>query len=409
MRIALAQAARLHFQPEASGAFRAAIAVCGVTERLLVFADHCYALPLLASAIRRAGLENAVPGAALSTVLENAYYACAARRVALLALIERVADVLADGEVPFLLLKGAALELLMPRAPAVRVTADLDVLVPRGSMARVERLLDEAGFRPRYEGQAETFRRHGHHAVPYEAGRGLGAVEVHEALAPRGASVRLPTEPFWRRSRGVLWRRREIHLPAAEELVLHTCAHSGLLHAYNTTLRRLWDLVLIVGAGSEPVDWDYVAGTARRWGARKVVQQALTELAWLVGNSQYEVGRGKESRFSLPTGCCLLPTPPEEWPLFEGPYSALAAFCLEQRATDNAWGRLRGLWRFLLPGPHETAPLRAERAHWRYLLDRFARRSPGRQARVKNAARSRPKVGASRFTSRREGLHRDDD
>jgi Uncharacterised nucleotidyltransferase len=459
MRLVLALALRLHFQPEAAGAFREAMAGCGVTERLLAFADTCYALPMLASAVKKSALgarrsalgggerslslPSAEPGVDRSTrapsaILDNAYYACAARRVALLALIERVADVLVEGQIPFLLLKGAALEVLAPRAPAVRVTADLDVLVPRGTMAHVERLLGEAGFQPRYAGHAETFRRHSHHAVPYEAGRGLGAVEVHETLAPRGAPVRLPTEPFWRRSRPVIWRQREIHLPAAEELVLHTCAHYGLLHPYNTTLRRLWDLALILGEGFEvgtpgasarapeprpgfavcppeagareglsreqgatapprpAIDWEYVTGTARRWGARKVLDQALSELAWLVegqrsGRSvdpRLGSGRSAGPRQVLPQPSAerrapsAAAKPPEEWPLFEAPYSALAAFCLEQRATDNAWGRLRGLWRFLLPGPHETAPLRAERAHWRYLLDRFAHGSPGRRGRT---------------------------
>lgn len=397
MRAVLALALRLHFQPEAAGDFREAIAGCGVTERLLTFADTCYALPLLASAIKKAvpGAGCQVPGGravpslpgtwhlAPGTILENAYYACAARKVALLALIERVADVLIEGQIPFLLLKGAALEVLAPRAPAVRVTADLDVLVPRGSMARVERLLGEAGFQPRYADHAETFRRHGHHAVPYEAGHGLGAVEVHETLAPRGASVRLPSEPFWRRSRSVIWRQREIHLPAAEELVLHTCAHYGLLHPYNTTLRRLWDLALILGDRSEvstsgapahpgpQIDWEYITVTARRWGVRKMLERALSEVAWLL----------PAERDPSQSALCN----PGEWPLFEAPYSALAAFCLEQRVTDNAWGRLRGLWRFLLPGPHETVPLRAERAHWRYLLDRFAHRSPVRHGRTGHA------------------------
>lgn len=102
-----------------------------------------------------------------------------------------------------------------------------------------------------------------------------------------------------------------------------------------------------------------------------MLDRALSELAWLF-----------PARWGPPrSGLC----DPEEWPLFQAPYSALAAFCLEQRATDTAWGRMRGLWRFLLPGPHETAPLRAERAHWRYLLDRFAHRSPARQGRTGHA------------------------
>src|SRR5215208_1599173 len=56
------------------------------------------------------------------------------------------------------------------------------------------------------------------------------------------------------------------------------------------------------------------------------------------------------------------------------PYSGLVAFCLGQRLTDSAWGRLRGLWRFLLPAPHETVPVREGFSHGRYLVSRFLRR-----------------------------------
>jgi hypothetical protein len=87
------------------------------------------------------------------------------------------------------------------------------------------------------------------------------------------------------------------------------------------------------------------------------VEQALSELAWLLPESG-------------------LPAPiltPDRWPLLDAPYSGTAAFWLQQKALDSSWERLRGVWHFLLPGPHETAPQRTDEAHWRYLLARFAR------------------------------------
>lgn len=363
----LAEAAQLHFQPERVAAFREVVAACGLTEGLLRFADRCYALPMLASACRLAWGDPAGRpyGAEIAWRLDAAYYACAARRAALVALMERVADALTP-RMPVLLLKGGALELLAPRAPAVRVTADLDLLVPHGEMARAEQLLQAAGLRPCYPAHVEVFRRHGHHAVPYEYAAQMGVVEVHETLAPRGAPVCLPVAAFWERSRPLSWRGRVLAVPSLEELVLHTCVHYVLLHPYNTVLRRLWDLGLLMtlprwSPGTLPfpfeIDWEYVRDRARAWGAGKAVAQALAEVAGALG------GRSSHTEPATCQAC--------SWPLFDAPYSGVAAFRLQQGALETPWARLRALWHFLLPGPHETAPQRDGEAHWRYLLRRL--------------------------------------
>jgi hypothetical protein len=341
---------QLHFWPAAAGDLRAHLESEGVSQPLLTLAERCYMLPMLASALRRAGVE--IPDAATRSALEGAYYACAARRAALRMTMERVADHLTEAGLPFLFLKGAALEVLAPQAPSVRITADLDVLVPRGEMANAEDRLERAGFRPRYARQEQLFRRHGHHGVPYELADGIGTVEIHEALAPRCSPVDLPVAPFWERSRPVVWSGRTIRVPAADEMVLHTCIHYGLLHPYNTSLRRLWDLLLLLETIAEPIDGSRVTETARRWGGSKVVARGMAELEAI--RNGWDLG-----------GLAL----------FDEPYSAVGALRQEQALTDGPWRRLLGLWRFLFPGPHETAPLRAEVAHWRYLLARCVRSS----------------------------------
>jgi hypothetical protein len=372
MRVVLAEAARAHFHPGGDDAFAAALAAVGLSARLLAFADHAYALPLLASACRRSNVDVSDPS--LLESLQGAYYLCAARRAALLSMMERVGDAFAVESVPFLLLKGGALELLAPRAPTVRITADLDVLVPRGEMARCESLLSAAGFQPRYAAHIEEFRRHSHHAVPYVSGAGLGTVEVHETLCSRGAPARLPVEPFWERSLRVRRGNREWRVPSLEELALHTCVHYGLLHPYNTLLRRLWDLSVLstLETWSAPpgiptaIDWERVGASACHYGGRRVVREARAQLAWLLEpDGPVPDERGVQTGRSCASG-------PAEWPLDEAPYSGLAAFRLQQAATDTLGGRLRGAWHFLFPGPHETAPVRNGVPHWRYVLLRLA-------------------------------------
>jgi hypothetical protein len=352
----LARAVRLHFVPGQEEAFAAALGKTGLSERLLAFADHAYALPLLASACRRAAI--LAPDPAVAAALDAAYYLCAARRSGLRVALEAIHAALSAGGLPFMLLKGGALELLAPRAPAGRITADLDVLVPRGQMVQAEVLLLAAGFRPRYAAHVAEFRRHSHHAVPYLGPSGVGVVEVHERLEPHGAPVRLAAEPLWERSLVLRQGEREWRVPELSDLALHTCLHYGLMHPYNTVLRRLWDLGVLTSleafgapAAVGDVDWELVERRARHAGGWRVARQSRSELAWLRG----EVFREPE------------------WPLFEAPYSGWAAFRRQQAAADTPWDRARGAWHFLFPGPHETAPVREGGSHGSYLLSRFAR------------------------------------
>jgi hypothetical protein len=232
-------------------------------DRLLEYARECFMAPLLYSQLKHAALRAQ-------------HYASAARKALLLELLGELAERFFERGIPFLLLKGAALEVALDLPPALRVMADLDLLVPPEALGDAEQVLAGRGLAPaRSAANHALLRRRGCHLAPYVAPE-QGVVELHREVLPRSAPFRLRPSALWKQSRLVPWRGREMRIPSAEHLFVHTCIHYGYWHTYGAALRRIWDLGLIVTR--LPLDEVQLLYEADRCGAGRLVRAALWEL-----------------------------------------------------------------------------------------------------------------------------------
>jgi Uncharacterised nucleotidyltransferase len=292
------------------------------------------------------------PGCSTSReLLAPLYYANAARKAALLQLLEETADALETAGIDFLLLKGAALEVALGLPPALRVMADLDVLVPEAALAAAEQALAALGLVPTRDTEnARLLRGRGYHLAPYVAIHG-GAVELHRRLLPRSSPFRLPAADLWRESRPVPWRGRTLRIPSAKHLFLHTVIHSGFWHTHGTSVRRLWDLSL-VHAGMA-LDRALLQEAARSCGARRLAEGGLWEVDAL-RTQELPVWRELGRRLRMSDE---LWTVHSSWDRVRG----------RSRSLDHAGQRL-SLWRYaVLPAWEETANATgcaSAMAHW---------------------------------------------
>jgi hypothetical protein len=271
--------------------------------------------------------------------LRPLYYANAARKAALLQLLEETAAALEGAGIEFLLLKGAALEVGLELPPALRVMADLDLLVAEGALAAAEQALAGAGLAPtRDAANALLLRERGYHAAPYAAEHG-GAVELHRRVLPRSAPFRLMAADLWRECREVRWRGQSLRVPSAEHLFLHTVIHSGFWHTRGAALRRVWDLSLLV-AGL-PLERSVLMAAAERCGVRRLTEAALWEADTLHtedAGEWAELGRRLRASDDLWT-----------------PHSSFGRLRARGRGLDH-FGQRLSLWRYaVLPAREETA------------------------------------------------------
>jgi len=176
-------------------------------------------------------------------------------------------EALRDAGLSPVLLKGAALGVLVYPEPWLRPMSDVDLLLPRDALGRALEALGDAGFRlPPAEHR--EFWEESWYDLPVEAPDGTaGAVELHWSIAQEGRHF--PDVA------GILARARELGYgpvtalaPAPVDLHLHQALHLGY-HYFQPKGIWIVDLALLHLAGeASPAE---LLQRARAWGMRAIL------------------------------------------------------------------------------------------------------------------------------------------
>jgi hypothetical protein len=222
--------------------------------------------------------------APVRSALERAYLSSSARSLFIADAQRRVVDALLAGDVPPLLLKGAALVETVYPDPAQREMLDLDILVPSERVADATRALAPLGYRPLTEsgtpGLASTqLELDAHHGPALVGEEHLVAVELHHHLTIPGEGHRFEIDQIWDRAHA---SSRGPHLlPSSEDLLLHVSLHFTRNRVGGSSRRRhtggalaqICDIARIVE--HEQLDWEGLAASVRSYGLDTRVFLAL--------------------------------------------------------------------------------------------------------------------------------------
>ncbi len=178
---------------------------------------------------------------------------------------------LAEGGIPAVLLKGAALRLTAYRDSAERAFGDIDVLVPKESLAAAVTGLTEAGYQPESEKRQKLYLEHHHHLILTKP-QGF-VVELHWALAPVTSPFALDHAAFLRDAQWVTTPGGiPARVPSPEHMVLHL-AQQNLEDGFSQ-LRRLVDVDRVVSSAAA-FDWGRLASESKRMRVQGVVALTL--------------------------------------------------------------------------------------------------------------------------------------
>ena len=192
--------------------------------------------------------------------------------------VAEVADAMAQAEVPFVVLKGAALAQLVYDDPRLRPMRDVDLLVRKADTGRALDVLMRCGFRR--SGGDPPAR---HHHLPGMARTLEGAtvtIELHHELL-------LPT-PFIRsrgyddlilRSQSFEWEAMTFRTLGREDMLWHVYAHAFVILTVRPGAMRLVsvaDLIHATEAWIDQIDWTrFRREYARLWRALYVVHDLV--------------------------------------------------------------------------------------------------------------------------------------
>jgi len=258
-------------------------------EFLRLVRHHGVAYPVREAVARLA--EGVIPQEVVQS-LEHTVFEVRSHNILLLDRLGKLARCLEEARVPFLVLKGLALQQLLYSDPAVRPSSDLDLLVRRGDLRRALHALGQAGYRVP-EGGERRFWEDWYHHIQLSVGRGMAVgIEIHWDLELRQRHP-FPIEEMWERSVPFSAAGCELRALGSEDQYVHGAVHLAR-HFYAPRLVWLMDLRRMARCWS--LDWSCVADRARRCGGRTALWFAAAYEERIFGTSLQPVGHRTELR-----------------------------------------------------------------------------------------------------------------
>ncbi|NOZ29697.1 MAG: nucleotidyltransferase family protein [Chloroflexi bacterium] len=277
-------------------------------ERLLTIAREEGVAPLLYWSLRESGCLDHWPED-LQWGLARRHYATAAHNTLIYQELERIASAFqdelsaddqaltADGRLPIVVLKGAALASTVYPSVALRPLSDLDLLVPRAFMEAAMRAMRSLGYEERIPEVSPGINRLiGHHVRLLGGPQENVVVELHWNLVAGDADWRTPPlDWFWAQVEPLSVDGEALGAECVGERdaarvclymltptahLLYLSAHLMLQHGgAQAYLLWLYDLHLLVSRCGERLDWDLLAQQARAFQWTAALRAALQRMS----------------------------------------------------------------------------------------------------------------------------------
>ncbi len=213
--------------------------------------------------------------------LRRIYLQSAGRAMHLYHDLGKVLGMLRHANIPVTVLKGAYLAERVYGNIALRPMGDVDVLVHKDDLMRVEAALLGMGYVP-----AECQRRITEDNYQFVYGlpdREL-FVGVHWNFLPSMYRFKIDMDGQWTRSRQAIIAGVEVSVLCPEDLLLYLCFHASK-HLFEMGLKPLYDISETIRHFGNEIDWKQVQLRSGQWGEAKCVYLTFRLARELMGAS----------------------------------------------------------------------------------------------------------------------------
>lgn len=229
------------------------------------FASISYAhgiAPLIYHSLVQSDAVDLIPAAAAQP-LRNSYYANAARNSLLYDDLQKLLLALRQEKIDVIVLKGAALAEIVYPHRALRPMIDIDLLVRKEQLSKVESKLLEMGYRFHGHGRTKEFYLdHRYHWV--FAKRSDMSIEIHWHIKRPEGPFNIDIDEFWKRAQGTKIASVETLVLWPEHLVLYVCQHMWK-HNLLGGIRPLCDIAEATKYYADRIDWTKLTNTSSQW------------------------------------------------------------------------------------------------------------------------------------------------
>jgi hypothetical protein len=211
--------------------------------------------------------------------LRNSYLQTAGRNMHLYRELGKVLGRLRQDGIPVIALKGAHLAEAVYGNIALRPMSDVDLLVRKEDLGRVEKHLLEMSYLP--AACNRQIAEDNYDFVYSSPDKGL-SVEVHWTFLPSTLPFRIDMDGLWKRSRAVTLGGVEVSVLCPEDLLLHLCLHASK-HLFDIGLKPFCDISATIRHYGEEFDWDLVRIRSGQAGIANAVYLTLELARELLG------------------------------------------------------------------------------------------------------------------------------
>ncbi|MBL0226573.1 MAG: nucleotidyltransferase family protein [Geobacteraceae bacterium] len=211
--------------------------------------------------------------------LRRSYLKNAGRNLYLYHELGKVLGSLQQERIPVIALKGAHLAKEIYGNSALRPMNDVDLLVHREDLGRVEKSLMELGFLP---ADCNRMVADDNCHFGYSRPNGGLTVEIHWTLLPATFPFRIDMAGQWQRSRTTIIGSVKVSVLCPEDLLLYLCLHASK-HLYQIWLKPFYDISETIRHYAEDIDWDQIRIRSEQTGVSKSVYLTLGLARELLG------------------------------------------------------------------------------------------------------------------------------
>jgi hypothetical protein len=190
------------------------------------------------------------------------------RNIRLYDELSKVLGILQTDGIPAIALKGAHLAEVVYGNIALRPMRDVDLLVRKADLSRVEEKLLEMGYTP-HEENAQHMKDHFHCGYVKD----VLYIEIHWNIQRPTSPFRPDIDGLWERAQPAKVAGVEVLVLSPEDLLLHLCLHHSSLHSvqmwFSHGLWFLWDIYTVVQHWQKRMRWEQVLRRAQQWDAGK--------------------------------------------------------------------------------------------------------------------------------------------
>jgi hypothetical protein len=215
-------------------------------------------------------LDLALPGA-IADELKQEYLKQAQRNIRLYQELSKLLRLLQEKNIAVIVLKGAHLAEAVYDNIGLRSMSDVDLLVRKDDLQRVEQELLALDGMP--EDCNRVIAQDNYH-FGYKLPRNDLRVEIHWTIFASSYPIQVDVEGLWSRAQPVTLAQAPALALSPADLLLHLCQHTAK-HAYDMRIRMLCDIGEVVRHYDGELDWQELGDRARRWGLTHAVYVIL--------------------------------------------------------------------------------------------------------------------------------------